>query len=323
MYEKYGKRILDVTFSLIAAIVLLLPMSIVSIMVLFDVGSPVIFRQKRIGKDNREFFLMKYRTMKNTKDKNNTLLPDRKRLTKLGKFLRKTSIDELPNLYNVITGSMSIVGPRPLPVRYLCRYTSEQLRRHEVLPGLTGISVIEGRNLLTWDETFKLDTWYVDHVSLKTDTGIVFRTIKTVINRKGSLSADNDVRSEFLGICSVEEVKALAGSNYIRLHGENDPASEIYIADIIKHLKTIGEYIDEAGCPEGKVFGFSNLNRYQTGTVTFLAEGRSFEKVRKDAKRQICVILTSQSEPYNPLFQCQIIVKNTRHAFFSVLEYLF
>lgn len=321
MYEKCGKRIFDVTASLIAAVFLFLPMCIISILVLLDVGSPVFFRQKRIGKDSREFNLLKYRTMRNTRDKNNKLYPDKERLTKLGKILRKTSVDELPNLFNVIAGSMSIVGPRPLPVRYLSRYTSEQLRRHETLPGITGISVIMGRNLLSWDETFRLDTWYVDHISLKTDIGIILRTIIAVLNRKGSASGDDDVRSEFLGTYSVEKVMASAGSDYIRLQKESNSAPKIQIADIIDRLKADGEYIGEAGCPEGDISGFSNLCCYQAGTISFLAENCSYEKAfRTDTNGQISLILTSQNEPYNDTFQCQITVKNPHHAFFSIME---
>ena len=155
MYKKYVKRILDVVLSLVALIILSPIMLVVAILVRTKLGSPVIFKQERPGKDEKIFKLYKFRTMTNEKDENGDLLPDDKRLTKFGKLLRSTSLDELPELINIIKGDMSIVGPRPLLVEYLPLYTEEQKHRHDVRPGLTGYAQVSGRNLVDWEERFK------------------------------------------------------------------------------------------------------------------------------------------------------------------------
>lgn len=216
MYKRYIKRVFDVIFSLIAIAVLGLPMLLVACVVRARLGSPVIFKQKRIGKDNKDFFLLKFRTMTEERDENGVYLPDSKRLTPFGKFLRQTSIDELPSLFNIIKGEMSIIGPRPLPVRYLPRYTKEELRRHTVRPGLSNVSVINGRNSQTWKDQFKSDIWYIDHMSFRLDAKSVMDTIKIVITKEGATSADGDSRCEFIGTADVADLND-DDCNYIKI----------------------------------------------------------------------------------------------------------
>lgn len=185
MYRKYIKRLLDIVLSLLALILLLPVMAIVAILVRVKLGSPVIFKQKRPGKNEKIFTLYKFRTMTDQKDENGQLLPDEVRLTRFGKFLRATSLDELPELINIIKGDMSIVGPRPLLVEYLPRYNEEQRRRHEVRPGLTGYAQVNGRNAISWEEKFAYDVKYVEHVTFMGDLGIILKTIRQVLIRQG------------------------------------------------------------------------------------------------------------------------------------------
>ena len=185
MYKKYIKRFLDIILSLIAIIALLPAYLILSILVLIFMGWPIIFKQERPGKDEKIFNLYKFRTMTNKKDKKGDLLPDKDRLTKFGRFLRKTSLDELPELFCILIGKMSIVGPRPLLVRYLPYYTKEEHRRHEVRPGLTGLAQINGRNLLNWNGRFKTDLDYVDNITFLGDVKIIIKTIIVVFKREG------------------------------------------------------------------------------------------------------------------------------------------
>ena len=185
MYKKYFKRVLDFTLSLLAIIVLSPVYIVVSILVLIFMGWPIIFKQPRPGKDEKIFDMYKFRTMTNKKDENGELLPDEKRLTKFGKFLRKTSLDELPEIFCILTGKMSIVGPRPLLVKYLPYYTEEERHRHDVRPGLTGLAQINGRNLLDWDDRFKKDIEYVNNVTFIGDVKIIIQTVVTVFKREG------------------------------------------------------------------------------------------------------------------------------------------
>ena len=184
MYKKFFKRFLDIILSFLAIIAFSPILLILSILVLIFMGWPIIFKQERPGKDEKIFNMYKFRTMTNKKDKEGNLLPDKDRLTKFGKFLRKTSLDELPELFCILTGKMSFVGPRPLLVRYLPYYTKEEHHRHDVRPGLTGLAQVSGRNLLNWDERFKTDLDYVNNITFIGDVQIVLKTVKKVL--KGS-----------------------------------------------------------------------------------------------------------------------------------------
>ena len=217
MYKNCIKRVLDVVLSCFALIVLGIPMLIVAALVRHDVGSPVLFGQHRIGKDNKEFKMYKFRSMTDARDENGVYLPDTERITKFGRFIRTTSIDELPSLLNIIKGDMSIIGPRPLPTRYLSRYTETQKRRHEVRPGLSNPSVVNGRNDQSWEAQFEGDVWYVDHVSFLVDTKSVIDTIKIVLTHQGATAADGDCRGEFVGTASVEDLMTDAEGNYMKL----------------------------------------------------------------------------------------------------------
>ncbi|MDM0445805.1 sugar transferase [Clostridium perfringens] len=186
--KKYGifiKRILDVCIALGSIIGLLPVIIIVSILVKIKLGSPIIFTQERVGKNNKIFKMIKFRTMKQCIDKYGNMLPDEERLTSFGKKLRSSSLDELPELINVLKGDMSLVGPRPLLVDYLPLYSKEQIRRHEVLPGLTGLAQINGRNNLTWKEKFEFDVYYVENWSLKLDFKIFISTFSKLFKRDG------------------------------------------------------------------------------------------------------------------------------------------
>ncbi|KPK16040.1 MAG: hypothetical protein AMJ62_07065, partial [Myxococcales bacterium SG8_38] len=176
-YRRVGKRALDLGLAVPALIVLAPVGLVVAGLARAKLGSPVLFRQERPGRDGRIFELIKFRTMTDVRDPNGALLPDEQRLTPFGERLRRASLDELPTLWNVIRGDMSLVGPRPLLVRYLERYTPEQRRRHEVAPGITGWAQIHGRNAITWEEKFALDVWYVENLSLRIDLAILFRTM--------------------------------------------------------------------------------------------------------------------------------------------------
>lgn len=185
MYRKFLKRFFDIILSLFSVIILLPIYIIISILVLIFMGWPILFKQPRPGKDEKIFNMYKFRTMNNKKDKDGNLLPDKDRLTKFGRFLRKTSLDELPELFCILFGKMSFIGPRPLLVSYLPYYTEEEHHRHDVLPGLTGWAQCNGRNLVSWDEKFKYDLEYVNNISLKMDLKIVFKTIKVVLFSEG------------------------------------------------------------------------------------------------------------------------------------------
>ena len=195
----FVKRLLDITISLIALIFLLPLMSLIYLLVIINLGSPAFFLQERVGKDNKIFKMIKFRTMKNSTDKNGSLLSDNERVTKFGGFLRSFSLDELPELINILKGDMSLVGPRALLVQYLGLYNDEQIRRHEVLPGLTGWAQINGRNSITWSEKFKLDVWYVDNWSLWLDIKIFFLTFWKVIKREGINQSESVTMEYFNG----------------------------------------------------------------------------------------------------------------------------
>ncbi|MBC8147598.1 MAG: sugar transferase [Bacteroidetes bacterium] len=179
------KSVFDFTLSIIGLLLLSPFLLLISILVLFAFGSPILFKQNRPGLNKKPFNFYKFRTMTNEKDENGNLLPDKDRLTSFGVFLRKTSLDELPSLWNVLKGDMSFVGPRPLLMEYLPLYSAEQMRRHEVKPGLTGWAQINGRNAISWEEKFKLDVWYVENQSFWLDIKIILLTIWKVLKREG------------------------------------------------------------------------------------------------------------------------------------------
>lgn len=198
-YEKYIKRLLDILLSGLALIVLSPVLLVTAVLVRSKLGSPVIFCQPRPGKDGKIFNLYKFRSMTDQRDENGGLLPDEVRLTKFGRLLRATSLDELPELWNILRGDMSIVGPRPLLVRYLPLYNEEQKHRHDVRPGLTGWAQVNGRNAISWEEKFRLDVWYVEHLSFTLDVKTVFLTVKKVFCREGISSETAATMEEFKG----------------------------------------------------------------------------------------------------------------------------
>lgn len=196
MYKKYFKRIIDFSLSLIALLLIWPILICITILLHFaNKGAGAFFYQERPGKDGKIFKIVKFKSMTDERDEDGNLLPAAQRLTKIGAFIRKTSIDELPQLINVLKGDMSLIGPRPLMVRYLDLYTPEQARRHEVRPGITGWAQCNGRNAITWTEKFKLDVWYVDNCSLRVDISVILLTIKSVLLRKGINSSDEKVEN--------------------------------------------------------------------------------------------------------------------------------
>jgi len=194
-----SKRIFDLLVTLLGLIVALPLMAVLALLVWAFLGAPVLFRQQRPGYKGRPFITYKFRTMTNRTGPDGKLLPDAERLTPFGRFLRSTSLDDLPQLYNVLRGEMSLVGPRPLLMQYLARYTPEQMRRHDMVPGMTGWAQIHGRNALDWDEKFRLDVWYVDHWSFRLDIRILFLTIGKVFNREGISQPGHVTAEEFKG----------------------------------------------------------------------------------------------------------------------------
>jgi lipopolysaccharide/colanic/teichoic acid biosynthesis glycosyltransferase len=202
MYRAYGKRIFDMVIT-VPALVLLTPVIlIVAMLVRLLLGKPVLFLQRRPGLRSRPFTLLKFRTMTGARDPSGRLLPDSERLTRFGRFLRESSLDELPELLNVLKGDMSLVGPRPLLMQYLGRYTPEQMRRHKVRPGLTGWAQINGRNTITWEDRFALDCWYVDNLSLRLDLRILWHTIGMVVRREAISQEGHATMAEFLGVAA-------------------------------------------------------------------------------------------------------------------------
>ena len=199
IYERFIKRALDMILSGIAIIILSPILLIVAILVKTKLGSPVIFKQERPGLNERIFKMYKFRSMTDAKDENGELLPDEERLTSFGKKLRSTSLDELPELFNIFKGDMSIVGPRPLMVSYLPLYNEFQKHRHDVRPGLTGLAQISGRNLLSWKERFEKDISYVENISFTLHMKIIFNTVKSVIKRDGISSNTSETMEDFMG----------------------------------------------------------------------------------------------------------------------------
>lgn len=199
LYERFGKRLLDILLSGTALLVLSPLLLVTAILVRVKLGSPVIFCQERPGKNEKIFKLHKFRSMTDARDENGDLLPDRERLTAFGKALRATSIDELPELFDIFRGKMSIVGPRPLLVKYLPLYNEEQHHRHDVRPGLTGWAQVHGRNLTSWEERFQYDVEYVQHISFALDVKIVFMTVRCVFAREGISAEGSATMKAFTG----------------------------------------------------------------------------------------------------------------------------
>lgn len=199
MIYKYIKRILDIISSLLAIIILSPLLGVLTVIGAFEMKGNPFFTQERPGKDEKIFKLVKFRTMTNAKDKDGDLLSDADRLTRYGKFLRNTSLDELPELFNILKGDMSVIGPRPLLVKYLPRYNQHQHRRHEVRPGLSGWAQVNGRNAISWEDKFDYDVEYVDNYSIVMDLKILFMTILNVLKREGISSETSATMEEFMG----------------------------------------------------------------------------------------------------------------------------
>ncbi|SDA42899.1 Sugar transferase involved in LPS biosynthesis (colanic, teichoic acid) [Butyrivibrio sp. INlla18] len=199
IYSKYVKRIIDILLSLIVIVLFFWLYLIVAILVRVKLGSPVIFKQPRPGKDEKVFNLYKFRTMTDARDQDGNLLPDEDRLPEFGKKLRATSLDELPEFFNILKGDMSFVGPRPLLVKYLPLYNEEQRHRHDVRPGLTGWAQVNGRNLLSWEDRFEKDVFYVNHISFLMDLKIVFMTVAVVFRHNDINSATDATMEAFTG----------------------------------------------------------------------------------------------------------------------------
>ncbi|MBN7774066.1 sugar transferase [Clostridium aminobutyricum] len=199
MFKKWIKRLIDFVLSLVMIILLSPILILVYVLVQNKLGRPAVFKQERPGLQGNVFTMYKFRSMADERDGNGELLPDAVRLTTFGKLLRASSLDELPELFNILRGDMSFVGPRPLLVRYLDRYTAEQARRHDVRPGLTGWAQVNGRNAISWEDKFKLDVWYVDHWNLWLDFKILWMTFIKVFRREGIQAADHATMEEFMG----------------------------------------------------------------------------------------------------------------------------
>lgn len=201
LYEKYFKRAFDLFCGIAALLVFWWLYIIIALLVRVKLGSPVLFTQERPGKDEKIFKLYKFRTMTDERDENGKLLPDEMRLTKFGMWLRRTSLDELPEVFNILQGTLSLIGPRPLLVKYLDRYSPEQHRRHEVRPGLSGYAQVHGRNSISWEEKFKLDVEYVDHITFWGDLKIILDTVMVAfIKRDGITSETSATMEEFIGV---------------------------------------------------------------------------------------------------------------------------
>lgn len=200
-----GKRLFDTAVALLALLLLSPLLLVLALLVGTRLGRPILFRQRRPGLHGQPFIIYKFRTMTDARDASGSLLPDADRLTPLGAFIRSTSLDELPELFNVLRGDMSLVGPRPLLMQYLDRYSPEQARRHLARPGITGWAQINGRNAVSWEERFRLDVWYVDHCSLALDLKIIALTIGKVLRREGISEAGHVTMSEFMGSAPTGE----------------------------------------------------------------------------------------------------------------------
>jgi lipopolysaccharide/colanic/teichoic acid biosynthesis glycosyltransferase len=234
MYKKYIKRLLDIILSLIALIVLSPIILIAAILVRIKLGSPVIFKQERPGKDEKIFKMYKFRTMTNERDENGELLPDEVRLTKFGQFLRSASLDELPELINIFKADMSIVGPRPLSTLYLPYYDEKEKHRHDVRPGLTGLAQVNGRNALSWEERFIFDLQYINNITFVLDCKIIFKTVMKVIKRSDTSLLDQSTES-FHVIRAKQLEKAMQTAEI---------PQAVYTVELIENIKEIDLIVD-------------------------------------------------------------------------------
>lgn len=205
IYKRFFKRGIDIIASSLGIIILFPVFAIMCLLVRTKLGSPIFFVQERVGKDNKVFKMMKFRTMTDEKDENGNLLPNEKRLTPFGKKLRGLSLDEIPELFNILKGDMSLIGPRPLPVRYLPLYSQEQLKRHTVIPGLSGWAQVNGRNTVSWEARFKFDIWYVENCSFLLDMRILFLTFYKVFKKEGIYQGEGVVMEAFKGSAERRE----------------------------------------------------------------------------------------------------------------------
>ncbi len=234
-YQQFAKRWLDVTLVAAAAPLVLPLLAVVAVLIRWKLGSPILFRQRRTGLNGDVFEIIKFRTMTDDRQSDGTLRSDAERLTRFGRFLRSTSLDELPELWNVLRGEMSLVGPRPLLPEYLDRYTPQQARRHEVQPGLTGWAQVHGRNAIDWETRFTLDVWYVDHCSLAIDCRILLRTVLAVFTRRG-ITADNHASCPpFMGTASMLATCTEA------------PSDGVYVIGAGGHAKVVIDTLQAAG----------------------------------------------------------------------------
>lgn len=199
LYEAYFKRVIDFIFGMLVLVILWPLYLVLAIMVRIKLGSPVLFTQDRPGKDEKIFKLYKFRTMTDERDEKGELLPDDKRLTSFGSWLRRTSMDEIPEAFNIVRGDMSLIGPRPLLVRYIDRYNEEQHHRHDVRPGLTGYAQAHGRNAVSWEDKFAMDVWYTKNVRFLVDSKIIWDTVMVVLKREGISSETSATMEEFMG----------------------------------------------------------------------------------------------------------------------------
>lgn len=218
IYRRWGKRTLDVIASAIALVLLAPVLAVIAAVIAATIGRPVLFRQERPGLRGRPFTLLKFRTMTDARGPEGKWLPDEQRLTPTGMVLRRWSLDELPELWNVFRGEMSLVGPRPLLMQYVPRYSPAQARRQDVLPGITGLAQVDGRNTLSWDEKFRLDVTYVDTVSFAVDAGVLLKTVRAVTSQKGISGAGCATMTEFMG---PESAGSTRGAHPPRAHEDS------------------------------------------------------------------------------------------------------
>lgn len=241
MYHRFGKRLLDLTLTIPALIILSPALVIIALLVRVKLGTPVIFRQQRPGWHGQPFTIMKFRTLTNTRNAQGKLLPDAERITPFGKFLRRSSLDELPELLNIVKGEMSLVGPRPLLMAYLNKYSPRQMRRQDVRPGLTGWAQVNGRNGLTWEEKFNLDVWYVEHYSLGLDIKIILMTLWKVLKRVDINQIGHVTMSEFKGTANGQNGHSQTKATIIQNNAPNS-IEKHHIIEIVEQPKFSPEF---------------------------------------------------------------------------------